>query len=133
MPALHGVSDIPKEVPVVGERKQAKRVASTSDRRREWEHPEAKGGERATSRGGRGPCQNGHGGSVLDLEEEEALQETGRDCLDTTRSHCLSRAPSAPRAPNTPPRSQMVDGASQMYSLSAILNHLASILSPQKR
>ena len=73
--SVAGVSEIPEEVPVVGERKRAKRVASTSDEEIEWKHLEAKGGERATSRGGLGPCQNCHGGTVLDHKEEEALKD----------------------------------------------------------
>ena len=67
--------EMPEEVPVDGERKRAKRVASTCDGEIEWKHLEAKGGERATSRGGLGPCQNCHGGTVLDHKEEEALKE----------------------------------------------------------
>ena len=62
-----GVSEIPKEAPVVGELPLAKRLASTSDAEKQWKHPEAKAGETATSRGGLRPCQNCHGGTVLDL------------------------------------------------------------------
>ena len=67
--SVAGVSEIPKEVPVVGERQRQRAI--------EWKHPEAKGGARATSRGG--PCKNCHGGMVLDPEEEQTLKEGWQD------------------------------------------------------
>ena len=67
--SVAGVSEIPKEVPVVGERQRQRAI--------EWKHPEAKGGARATSRGG--PCNNCHGGMVLDPEEEQTLKEMWHD------------------------------------------------------
>ena len=66
--SVAGVSEIPEDVPVVGERKRAKRVASTSDREIEWKHPEAKGGETATSRGDV-PCKYCHGGICLTMSK----------------------------------------------------------------
>ena len=70
-----GVSEIPAEAPVVGEPPWAARLASTSDEEKQWEHPEARDGETASSRGGRGPCQNCRGGTVLDRKQEEKLKE----------------------------------------------------------
>ena len=67
--------EIPAEAPVVGELPQAKRLASTSDGEKEWKHFEAKAGLTATSRVGLGPCQNCHGGIVIDPEHREALRE----------------------------------------------------------
>ena len=59
-----GVSEIP----------EAEELASTSDEEKEWEreHPEAKAGLTATSPG---PCQNCHGGIVVDSVEEKELKE----------------------------------------------------------
>ena len=68
--------EIPAEAPVVGELPQAKRLASTSDGEKEWKHFEAKAGDTATSRG---PCQNCHGGIVVDPEQEEELKEMWND------------------------------------------------------
>ena len=68
--------EIPAEAPVVGELPQAKGLASTSDGKKEWKHFEAKAGDTATSRG---PCQNCHGGIVVDPVEEEELKEMWSD------------------------------------------------------
>ena len=71
-------NEIPAEAPVVGELPQAKRLASTSDEEKEWEreHPEAKAGLTATSPG---PCQNCHGGIVVDPVEEKELKDMWSD------------------------------------------------------
>ena len=63
-----GVSEIP----------EAEELASTSDEEKEWEreHPEAKAGLTATSPG---PCQNCHGGIVVDSVEEKELKEKWSD------------------------------------------------------
>ena len=72
--------EMPAEAPVVRELPQAKRLASTSDEdlQKQWTHPEAKEGI-FTATSGTGPCQNCHGGIVLDPEEEEALKEMWND------------------------------------------------------
>ena len=69
-------NEIPAEAPVVGELPQAKRLASTSDEdlQKKWRHPEAKENP-LTATSGTGPCQNCHGGIVLDPKEELRLRE----------------------------------------------------------
>ena len=69
-------NEIPAEAPIVGELPQAKRLASTSDEdlQKKWTHPEAKG-DLLTATSGTGPCQNCHGGIVLDPKEELRLRE----------------------------------------------------------
>ena len=69
-------NEIPAEAPVVGELPQAKRLASTSDEdlQNKWRHPEAKENP-LTATSGTGPCQNCHGGIVLDPKEELRLRE----------------------------------------------------------
>ena len=70
--------EMPAEAPLVRELPQAKRLASTSDKEKEWEreHPEAKAGLTATSPGS---CQNCHGGIVVDSVEEKELKEKWSD------------------------------------------------------
>ena len=68
--------EMPAEAPLVRELPQAKRLASTSDGKKEWKHFEAKAGDTATSRG---PCQNCHGGIVVDSVEEKELKEKWSD------------------------------------------------------
>ena len=70
--------EMPAEAPLVRELPQAKRLASTSDKEKEWEreHPEAKAGLTATSPG---LCQNCHGGIVVDSVEEKELKEKWSD------------------------------------------------------
>ena len=70
--------EMPAEAPLVQELPQAKGLAFTSDEEKEWEreHPEAKAGLTATSPG---PCQNCHGGIVVDSVEEKELKEMWSD------------------------------------------------------